>query len=61
MIEIELDNLERYLQESLGSSVKLRGVGEIGALNEQAMKEFGYGKSLQVVYEKDGCDTTQPV
>ena len=42
MIEMSLDNLERYLQESLGSSVNLSGVGEIGALDEQAMKEFGY-------------------
>ena len=54
MMEIHLDNLEHYLQESLGGSVKLRGVGEIGALDEQAMKEFGYGKSLKVTYEKDG-------
>ena len=54
MMEIHLDNLEHYLQESKGGSVKLRGVGEIGALDEQAMKEFGYGKSLKVTYEKDG-------
>ena len=54
MIEMNLDNLEHYLQESLGGSVKLRGVGEIGALDEQAMKEFGYGKALKVTYEKDG-------
>ena len=54
MIEINLDNLEQYLQESLSGSVKLKGVGEIGALDEQAMKEFGYGKAIKVTYEKDG-------
>jgi hypothetical protein len=51
---MELKNLERYLQESLGGSVKLKGVGEIGAPDQQGMKEFGYGKPLQVTYEKDG-------
>ena len=54
MIEIERDNLERYLRETLGGTVKLKEVGEVGALGEQAMKEFGYGKSLKVTYEKDG-------
>jgi hypothetical protein len=54
MVEMHPDNLERYLQESLGGSIRLKGVGEIGALDEQAMKEFGYGKALKVTYEKDG-------
>jgi len=54
MAEIHLENLEHYLKDCLGSSVKLKGVGEIGALDEQAMKEFGYGKSLRVTYEEDG-------
>jgi thiamine kinase-like enzyme len=54
MIDIHLDNLKHYLQESLGDSIKLKGVGEIGALGEQAMKDFGYGKSLKVTYEKNG-------
>ncbi len=54
MIEMDLSNIERYLKESQGGSVKLRGVGEVGALDEQAIKEFGYGKSLKVTYETDG-------
>jgi len=54
MIEIGLEDLERYLKETLGASVELKGVGEIGVWDEQAMKEFGYGKSLKVTYEKDG-------
>ena len=32
----------------------MTGVGEIGALDKEALKEFGYGKSLKVTYEKDG-------
>lgn len=56
MAEVALDprNLERYLRESLGDSVKLTGVGEVGALDQQAMKEFGYGKSLMVTYQING-------
>jgi len=51
---MELHNLERYLQETLGDSVRLKAVSEIGLLKDQGMKDFGYGKSLEVTYEKDG-------
>jgi thiamine kinase-like enzyme len=54
MIEIERDDLERYLLETIGAPMRLKGVGEIGVWDEQAMKEFGYGKSIKVTYEKDG-------
>ena len=54
MIEKNPENLERYLRESLGGRVRLLGIGEIGSLDEQGMKDFGYGKPLQVTYEKDG-------
>ena len=54
MIEKRLENLEHYLNESLGGSVKLKAVSEIGLLKDQGMKDFGYGKSLEVTYEKDG-------
>ena len=53
MIAINPANLECYLQESFGDSVELKGIGEIGSLGEQAMKDFGYGKSLEVIFEKD--------
>lgn len=53
-MDLNLSNLEHYLQESLGGSVRLKGIGEIGALDTQALKGFGYGKSLKVTYEKDG-------
>ncbi|MFC1848319.1 aminoglycoside phosphotransferase family protein [Chloroflexota bacterium] len=52
--QIKLHDLEIYLQETLGSSVQLKEVSEIGLLKEQGMKDFGYGKSLEVTYEKDG-------
>jgi hypothetical protein len=54
MIEIGLDSLERFLRECLGKGAKLSGVGEIGSLDEQGMKEFGYGKPLLVSYELGG-------
>lgn len=54
MIEIGREDLERYLRQALGPSVRLKGIGEIGAWDEQAMKEFGYGRSLKVTYEMDG-------
>ncbi len=53
-MEIDMDNLKKYLEESVGGLVRLRGIGEIGALDKHALKEFGYGKSLKVNYEKDG-------
>lgn len=54
MIEIRREDLESYLRETLGPSVTLKGVGEIGVWDDQAMKEFGYGQSLKVTYEMDG-------
>jgi len=54
MIEMKLENVERYLRETLEGGIKLTGVGEIGSLDEQGMKDFGYGKPLLVSYEQDG-------
>ena len=54
MIEMERENLEHYLKESLGDSVHLKDIGEIGLLKEQGMKDFGYGKAIQLTYEQDG-------
>jgi len=56
MIEMEWENLEHYLKESLGDSVHLKDIGEIGLLKEQGMKDFGYGKAIQLTYEQDGCE-----
>jgi hypothetical protein len=54
MMEIGLEHLERFLGECFGAGVQLKGVGEIGTLDEQGMKEFGYGKPLLVSYDQDG-------
>jgi hypothetical protein len=54
MERLDARRLEQYLQDDLGGVVKLKRVGEIGSLEEQAMKQFGYGKSLKVTYERDG-------
>lgn len=53
-MDINMNNLKKYLEDSMGGLVKLRGIGEIGSLDTQALKEFGYGKSLKVTYERDG-------
>jgi len=56
MLDMNLTDLERYLNETMGGGVELTGVGEIGKLEEQGMKDFGYGKPLLVSYKKDGKD-----
>ena len=53
-IRISLENLERYLQTTLGHSIKVKGTGEIGSLDEQGMKDFGYGKAIEVIYKENG-------
>ncbi|ACV68120.1 phosphotransferase family protein [Desulfohalobium retbaense] len=54
MIDVRPENLEKYLKATLGPDVQLQGIGEIGSLDEQGMKDFGYGKPLLVTYTQDG-------
>ncbi|SDN60372.1 aminoglycoside phosphotransferase family protein [Desulfonauticus submarinus] len=54
MKEIDLQSLENYLQQAFGEQAKLTGIGEIGSLEEQGMKDFGYGKPLLVHFELNG-------
>lgn len=54
MIELKIENVEAYLQKAFGSSVRLIGAGDIGNLDEQGMKGFGYGKPLLIRFELDG-------
>ncbi len=54
IIQPAKENLERYLGDLTGKPVKLVKTGDIGELTEQAMKEFGYGKALEVTYQLDG-------
>ncbi|MFO8100964.1 MAG: phosphotransferase [Dehalococcoidia bacterium] len=53
-LQISNESLERYLQGELGEDVRLEGVGDIGLPSEQGIKEFGYGKSYNVVVEQGG-------
>ncbi|WP_461210734.1 phosphotransferase family protein [Desulfocurvus sp. DL9XJH121] len=46
--------VEEYLRRALGGDVRLTGLGDIGSLDEQGIKDFGYGKPLLVRYERDG-------
>ncbi|MFW5730159.1 MAG: phosphotransferase [Desulfonatronovibrionaceae bacterium] len=53
MLDLKPENLENYLQTVLPGSIKLTGVGEIGSLDEQGMKDFGYGKPMLISYTQD--------
>ena len=54
MASLTLEQVERFLRDTFAA--RLTGVGEIGSLDEQGMKDFGYGKPLLVRYEKDGTE-----
>jgi len=54
MIEIKWEGMEAYLKKAFGKSACLTGLGEIGSLDEQGMKEFGYGKPLLVKFTVNG-------
>ncbi len=46
MIELRIEAVEAYLQRAFGKDVRLLKAGDIGNLDEQGMKSFGYGKPL---------------
>lgn len=50
-MDISLEKLEFFLKKVFGTEAKLTGVGEIGSLDEQGMKDFGYGKPLLIHYK----------
>ncbi|MDD3313810.1 aminoglycoside phosphotransferase family protein [Pseudodesulfovibrio sp.] len=54
MIELRTENIEAYLRRAFGDDARLIGAGDIGNLDEQGMKGFGYGKPLLLVYEVGG-------
>ncbi len=54
MIDLTLENLERFLRKALGADATLTGVGTLGDLSGQGMKEFGYGKPLLLAYARKG-------
>ncbi|WP_419779104.1 phosphotransferase [Maridesulfovibrio sp.] len=53
MIEITADMLENYLKEAFGPNSTLVDYGDIGSLDKQGMKKFGYGKPLLVQFKVD--------
>ena len=54
MIELGTANIEAYLRRAFGDDARLLAAGDIGNLDEQGMKGFGYGKPLLIVYEVAG-------
>ncbi|WP_150112217.1 aminoglycoside phosphotransferase family protein [Desulfonatronovibrio hydrogenovorans] len=54
MLEMKLENLENYLRSILDGKIELTGIGEIGSLDEQGMKDFGYGKPMLINFRQDG-------
>lgn len=51
MIELKIKSIEAYLRRAFGDDVRLLGVGDIGNLDEQGMKGFGYGKPLLIRFQ----------
>ncbi|OIQ51675.1 Phosphotransferase enzyme family protein [Pseudodesulfovibrio hydrargyri] len=51
MIELKVQAIETYLRRVYGDGVRLLGAGDIGSLNAQGMKGFGYGKPLLVRFQ----------
>lgn len=54
MIELQRERIESYLKRRFGDDARLIRTGEIGSLDEQGMKGFGYGKPLLVSFEHEG-------
>jgi hypothetical protein len=54
MIEITAEMLDAYLKEAFGPDAALVDYGDIGSLDKQGMKKFGYGKPLLVLFSVGG-------
>ncbi len=54
MIEISFPSLEKYVRREFGENARLLEAGDIGSLDEQGMKGFGYGKPVRLRFERDG-------
>ncbi|WP_319584975.1 phosphotransferase [uncultured Pseudodesulfovibrio sp.] len=55
MIELKVQAIETYLRRVYGDDARLLGAGDIGNLDAQGMKGFGYGKPLLVRFEVGGA------
>lgn len=54
MIELKIESIKAYLKRAFGDDARLLGAGDIGNLDEQGMKGFGYGKPLLIRFESSG-------
>lgn len=54
MIDITRDHVAAYLKEAYGPDAELLEAGEIGTLEEQGIKRFGYGKPLLIRWRAGG-------
>ncbi len=54
MFELSKENVQKFLSEALAEDIRVYAVGKIGSLDEQGMKDFGYGKPVQVSYTEKG-------
>jgi aminoglycoside phosphotransferase (APT) family kinase protein len=54
MIELRDQAIESYLRSVYGDDARLLKAGDIGSLDAQGMKGFGYGKPLLVRFEVGG-------
>jgi len=54
MLNMKFEDLENYLQSILPGDIKFIGIGEMGSLDEQGMKDFGYGRPMLINYEQNG-------
>lgn len=56
MIDLNLNKVEAYLKRAFGLSATLNAAGDIGTLDTQGIKRFGYGKPLLVKFRAEGQD-----
>ncbi len=54
MVELKRDAVEHFLQEAFGPEARLLGMGDIGAPDQQGVKQFGFGKPVLISYEVGG-------
>ncbi|CCH47453.1 phosphotransferase [Pseudodesulfovibrio piezophilus] len=54
MIELRIESIQAYLKKAFGEDAHLLASGDIGQLDAQGMKGFGYGKPVLIKFEVDG-------
>ncbi len=54
MIELGAAQFQDYLEQAFGPGARLMDYGDIGTLDKQGIKKFGYGKPVLLSFEVDG-------